>query len=1790
MLLKKSFINTFMLTTLMMVVSACVPKATEKKAVCGQNEAFSTITRSCYSIEEQRLKPVGTKSSDTLAEETPKTITLSYTDGNQDKAVLCKVSGISSNIEAVSPLLLNGGLENKSAEVYSAFYNLANNMPGPDFAAAIAHRDNMLAALNTMRNSFSQANIDSALTIYVAEANGLLTLATSYPADTTVQTFYLLGQTKIQEFAAYKNQVNNRCECSAGVCTTTIAPKLHKSGTAGFSYTVTDVDGESALKAVSLSISAMSSSSAHLKPVAKSSSVTGLESTTSVSAPISFTLATAGDINGTASTAFRYYFNGTKNGSSYGVTSKGLVSNCMDLTGSSGLNDTTCTYTPNNGDEYTTSTPLAATVTIDDVVYTAQANGTYGNSISIQYFNLQDDNTVVDSYITKASTFGLVSAYQESFIRVSGNTINVFLNFGITSSQKIVELINNHPQANKMVVATGGSPSNYPFPAAFTPSAVSLTGGVNAYDTVAFTVNNTSSTSSNSAVVQIDITSQNDLPMVPKSYNSLFAQTETFLEEETKTVTLSFTDVDSHASPVTINAVVDSTPACSTSMTPVGFASLVPNPKFAVTIPAPAVATCTAAGACTTTISVQALTDFYGSACLYYYVTDSNGASSTYAQNVSIAVTGINDAPILSNSVLPTVTALTGMTINEDLATPSTSYKDIYVGPGGDIYEAAQLVTVSLVSSNATLIPNVACKNYTPGTATPVGSVIPTATGLYYFDKTNLRCYVSTGTTLATDWKLYPSLSAYPADCNYDYYGQGTPVSVVTPSAAGKRYLDTTNNRCYKSSSTTSASWALDAAMTNYKIAYVPATDKSGTSTITVNIQDNGGVANSGVDSATGNFVLTVTAVDDPPVFRSFFTTIQTNEGGDVQSEGFVIDEDDGATADEDLQSMRISSITTDNASVLPTSAIKIFYDLNNNGVEDTGESRAVGAVLEATGTDDVSLRKVYLKLDPVDGVSGNANIAVTITDGTTPVTRSFSFVVHPIAALHGGWNNISSVGIKTDKNGAPVAEGEIQCNYNLSTDTQKCGTNASCTGTTSPHSTVIPTAAGNIFWDSSNKRCYRSTNNTEYSWVDLKTSCPVTRKTGVCSGNNCFVSSDPTGSLVPALVGQYVLDTVTNTCYVSTGTTNNDWIQYVPAKVTLAWKPFTLVGSGPESGVQIAGWNVYRREKDTDFNFKGGHLKNTSSTTTFTIADPSVRTFTDTTAIAGKVYYYVVRPVENRRNFPTFTPELFSEVRVLAAPANYSFVHRWMVNQEMCNGMNITTATTPNHVDQTNNFRCEYRGPGSNGGYYDYGRDLLVDTQEMGCAYAPAPACTSNGCIGIGAPNNAWATTADQLYYSRSTGICYRSTGASTWEVAESSANPADYSEGLRTALNPPLVNITKDRAMALCSARAVPATAADLDLSGAAVSLPNKKDYMAYAAHKINVTDPEITEMEEGFSLNVQSRCNGSAASGLETAYSDSAIPSTTFIYSLPGTSSSNIRSLYTGSIAWGSSKGTEACVSRFGIQDLYGNVAEWVDDGVTCTTDISAGNNIKVCTSKTGGTHSFTTTDFVTSNYTGTYSFNNIIGPFNEGGDGVISDATTTVGAGLSLAGTTLTAAAGGTVAFEVAGVIKVGSELIGYSGISGNDFTGLTRGYGGTTATTHSIGEAVEYYSDDSWLTNWTYSTQLFGATHFIYPLGLPVTGNLDRTDFANYLNWLLAIGPSNGITTNKLHEDGLIVNGSAGANKNYAVGGSYLSGNRAGRFSAELIDNTAQRVDVGFRCVVPIDAAAYDTDPNHTYPY
>jgi len=74
--------------------------------------------------------------------------------------------------------------------------------------------------------------------------------------------------------------------------------------------------------------------------------------------------------------------------------------------------------------------------------------------------------------------------------------------------------------------------------------------------------------------------------------------------------------------------------------------------------------------------------------------------------------------------------------------------------------------------------------------------------------------------------------------------------------------------------------------------------------------------------------------------------------------------------------------------------------------------------------------------------------------------------------------------------------------------------------------------------------------------------------------------------------------------------------------------------------------------------------------------------------------------------------------------------------------------------------------------------------------------------------------------------------------------------------------------------------------------------------------------------------------------------------------------------------------------------------------------------------------------------------------------ISDTTLNESAELSAADTTITLTSA--TNFASAGYIKIDDEIIQYTGKSGNDLTGCTRGSDGTTAATHEDGSVVKYY--------------------------------------------------------------------------------------------------------------------------------
>jgi hypothetical protein len=207
-------------------------------------------------------------------------------------------------------------------------------------------------------------------------------------------------------------------------------------------------------------------------------------------------------------------------------------------------------------------------------------------------------------------------------------------------------------------------------------------------------------------------------------------------------------------------------------------------------------------------------------------------------------------------------------------------------------------------------------------------------------------------------------------------------------------------------------------------------------------------------------------------------------------------------------------------------------------------------------------------------------------------------------------------------------------------------------------------------------------------------------------------------------------------------------------------------------------------------------------------------------------------------------------------------------------------------------------------------------------------------------------------------------------------------------------------------------------------------------------------------------------------------------------------------TGSVAWGDFKGTTQCVSRYGLQDVYGNVAEWVkDDFQWSGTDFIQSNTADLLFDADGGGVA-----------NDRYRFDYLIGPCND------------------------------------------------------SDTSGSC-----TVADTMPTSE-------------WDISERFFGATTFAFPVGLPFSEKFLITAPYNtspLVPYLLDIGrASGGISSAALHSDRFVMNTNtlgAGA-VTMSTGGSYSSGNMAGRYSFKLHQSTEKSAEIGFRCVSPLPAS------------
>ncbi len=381
---------------------------------------------------------------------------------------------------------------------------------------------------------------------------------------------------------------------------------------------------------------------------------------------------------------------------------------------------------------------------------------------------------------------------------------------------------------------------------------------------------------------------------------------------------------------------------------------------------------------------------------------------------------------------------------------------------------------------------------------------------------------------------------------------------------------------------------------------------------------------------------------------------------------------------------------------------------------------------------------------------------------------------------------------------------------------------------------------------------------------------------------------------------------------------------------ITLTWRQMTT------SSGTLTGYNLYYSD-----SVAGTYTKINGSA----IADGGGADITYSIPVGsltpGKVYWFKVSAiVDGVESAPTPTaPTDHTVIRILYPPQNMALVHRWIVNRTTCNAYQRDIGATKG-VDVANHYRCEFNGLGStdDGGthYYDIGKDLIVDVNELGCNFSVG-ACTSHSvgtttttdCVGNGGPGSLQAAQ-NSIYYGRSyTAGCYIQTSSnpaspnwvklenmdSNTDIAFTGNNYGSYLAANKVNL-PSIKRINLSQAYRLCESQTV-----DIDISGSSTTFRKRtlrrKEYAAASWWPSTLTGGEIYKLESEVTANSCNIKDKTVGSANLPAYSDS--------HWVVDNSSNNDSRMPAGT------SHTSACRSRFGVQDMVGNVSEIVTDHI-------------------------------------------------------------------------------------------------------------------------------------------------------------------------------------------------------------------------------------------------------------------
>ncbi|MBI2520962.1 MAG: hypothetical protein HYV97_11110 [Bdellovibrio sp.] len=1714
------------LWTGVLFLSACLPEKGKEDATCLEYQTFDSKTRSCVNVGVTRKTPTGTLSNLTVAEDSGATqVTLTYSDINSDTATACYISSASSTLDGdgLFPVSCScvAGLCRATIKPDTNFSGLA------EFRYKIADRDG---------TGIEQIVGVTVTVVDDSPVNNLLAISPLNGAniDEDVTQTWTLAYTDVESDKGTACNIQNissnvtiqtGCVCTElGVCTFSLKGKSNFYGNGEyFTYQIYANGKWSSPSTVFFNVEAENDAP-------------------TLSATINYEI-----LEGSVATTLKIglgtgvgalYISGSGSGSGSDVddttatltyalssapTSGATLPDCL---GNGGESDLECTYTPAGGNAYYNNDYLYDTITVPESSAGGAASvlrlralfpGTYKNTVNEYALTLSSGGSGGGATVTS----------------VSGNKVTVRIENGVTTAQTIKTALDTGSGSGKFEVLLLGS-----VPVDVTGVAMPLTldGGRAKIEQFQYMVSDPDGLTAGPATVNISITPVNDAPT--QAANFVLGG---IIDEDTAgTITLKpGADVDyqdflryrlvgtgpSTGSGTLSNCLDLSGSEGSSDLT----CTFTPATNFSDTVIFSYYTndgTVDAAAPTQVTFTVNPIND-NPMICQYSTFESAQecglnhcvGTGSPSSNNI-IPVSHTSSQPVYWYDQASALCWKSTGTTSNDWSIDSNGFIRDYTANqndvviidhirvdegGGDSAENVQTLTVKVDSSNVAVVPLEGILIYWDGTGT---DIINLAAGVSSPYAATSRPF---GDGVVTEDNVDFELSITPAP---SVSGSSTITVTVTDSNGNDTF--TTFLVTIRSAGAIHNGWAnikalgpkIDRKQVPLNNPYVCSYSES---------KCNGGQKCKG-SSAPGTLpadslhaiYLNETTPTSPVCYLA---EAQVTIGDviftarDARPISIDIRSDDTATTPQiQVENRHIVIRIKDSIPTVDSDDIVSAINGNNDAICDAGPVPAADASCLVSASVVSGQAGIYQSAisEPV-GLYVKTSYAgkfqnLAFTSKESGVTVEYKTVASAALSVNviGRAIQVVSDGTETPADVQTALDvPSVTALVDVALDTYN-----DPAAITAMAATALTSQTGGLIWTAFNTYC-------NISQSDNIQTCSDT--IGINLGAACIGYGSPsTAQITFTDIDQYYYDVSAKTCYRSIADsgdagTDPDFETYnATGTVTLKWNAFTVSGTG-----SITGYNVYRRIGDTNhttFDYaKPVNIRAIASDATSFTED---FTTSRTPPVPSTVYFYEVRPIVD--SVIAATTQSHRQVRLISPPPNMAFVHRWIVNQIVCGMMHsedrddLDSAEALLYEMKTsdNFYRCRYYGPGSTdlgvvGGveYYDIGSDFLVDVAEAGCHFTNN--CQGTGiniatkdCIAVGSPTTlgitkTTAASTRAVYYDRETGTCYEDYESDGWVAIKEgtgSGTPGvdgqagNFVEKYNYLHNPPLVNLSQQAAKDFCASTGTIPGIVGLT-SGLTKRLPNRLHQVAFSLWDDDINASDISTTETGLSLNASSKCNSSRASGLENSYSTADYPQELDLFSLPAIEASSV---YTGSTQ------TASCVSRFGIQDAIGNVAEFLSDRFRCAS--------------------------------ATYDTN-----------ATSRGMSRCYGIGINAA-----AASNGDARYDVDqliadGLYDINDEIDG-SGSGYEDYVDPASYEIGN----FNVGACVDNYGNDNIcdapLSNWVLEDTSYNAGRFFLPMGLPAYTLFPEVNPNSRVGKsMFAIGSTNGITTTDLHDDDVIIN-------------------------------------------------------------